>query len=369
MNQPSHPDVGEGMARVDHETGSGRKSSHRALRTCVVLAVIALSGFGVVQFARQQATGDATAAPSASAVAIQGGDNASALAAGPRFDRLENPGRTVVRDQAGAVIATFTDGARTVALTGPVRTFAEPRFTEATITTTTWVRLAPEVWTPGAEKAAWFGQWFEQARRDTSPDMFAVAMQYADGAPEEENAGGVRFRGDAIFGPVAPSGYARLEQSDFLDYLGVTYSFPDVRKAPKPAHTGALDCSGFVRMVYGYRLGYPLLGTNDPGPGLPRRAYAIAESGPGVALIPNTRTRVTSYDALQPGDLVFFEVEGGEDELDHVGIFVGIDSEGHYRFMSSRERANGPTFGDLGGTSLLDDGGTYSRAWRAARRI
>ena len=81
-------------------------------------------------------------------------------------------------------------------------------------------------------------------------------------------------------------------------------------------------------MVYGYRLGYPLLGTNNPGPGLPRRAYAIAENGPGVALIPNTGARVTAYDALQPGDLVFFEVEGSVDELDHVGIFVGIDSDG-----------------------------------------
>jgi cell wall-associated NlpC family hydrolase len=358
------------MARADRKTNSGRKSSHRALRTCVLLAVIGLSGFGVVQFARQQATGDAGTGQSATAVAIQDGDTASVLAAGPRFDRLANPGRTVVRDQSGAVLATFTDGARTVALTGPARTFAEPKFTDATITTTTWVRLAPQVWTPGAEKAAWFGQWFEQARRDTSPDVFTVAMEYADGAAAAETAKGLRFRGDAAFGPVAPSGYARLEQSDFLDYLGVTYTFPDtVRKTPKPAHLGALDCSGFVRMVYGYRHGYPLLSANDAGPGLPRRAYAMAAYGPGVELIPNTRTRVTAYDALQPGDLVFFEVEGAQDELDHVGIFVGIDSAGHYRFMSSRERANGPTFGDLGGTSLLDDDGTYSRAWRAARRI
>jgi cell wall-associated NlpC family hydrolase len=363
--------VREDMAGADLQDDPGRPGSRRALRTCVVLAVIGLSGFGVVQFARQQAVSDAAAAPSATALAIRGGGGPSAsVVAGPRYDRLANPGRTVVRDQAGAVVATFTDGARTVALTGPVRTFAEPRFTEATITTTTWVRLAPEVWTPGAENAPWFGPWFEQARRDTSPDVFDVAMQYADGAALEEDPEGLRFRGDAIFGPVAPSGYARLEQSDFLDYLGVTHTFPDAgRKAPKPAHTGALDCSGFVRMVYGYRLGFPLLGTNDAGPGLPRRAYAIAESGPGVELIPNTRTRVTDYDALQPGDLVFFEVEGDQDELDHVGIFVGIDSAGHYRFMSSRERANGPTFGDLGGTSLLDDGGTYSRAWRAARRI
>jgi cell wall-associated NlpC family hydrolase len=344
--------------------------AHRALRTGVVLAVIGLSGFGVVQFARQQATGDATSEPSATAMAIQGGGGpAPAAATGPSFDRLANPARTVVRDPSGAVIATFTDGARTVALTGPVRTFAEPRFTTATITSTTWVRLAPEPWTPGAEKADWFAQWFDAARKDTSPDVFATAMQYADGAPPEENADGLRFRGDAIFGPVEPAGYARLEQSDFLDYLGISYSFPDGRKTAKPDHNGALDCSGFVRMVYGYRLGYPLLGTNNPGPGLPRRAWAIAQNGPGVALIPNTRTRVTAYDALQPGDLLFFEVEGSVDELDHVGIFVGIDSNGHYRFMSSRERANGPTFGDLGGTSLLDDGGKYSKAWRAARRI
>ncbi|MFL6119522.1 NlpC/P60 family protein, partial [Actinophytocola sp.] len=323
-----------------------------------------------VRFAHQQASGDATAGSPATALAIQGAGGASAAVASTRFDRLTNPGRTVVRDQTGAVLATFTDGARTVALTGPARTFTEPRFTRATITTTTWVRLAPQPWTPGAEKAAWFGQWFAAARRDTGPDVFGVAMQYADGAADEKTADGLRFRGDAIFGPVEPAGYARLEQSDFLDYLGISYAFPDAgRKTPKPAHLGALDCSGFVRMVYGYRLGYPLLGTNDPGPGLPRRAWAIAEHGPGVALIPNTRTRVTAYDALQPGDLLFFEVEGTEDELDHVGIFVGTDSDGHYRFMSSRERANGPTFGDLGGTSLLDDGGMYSKGWRAARRI
>lgn len=344
-------------------------ATHRAMRTCVVLAVIGVSGFGVVQFARQQAHGDASAPP-ATAVAIQGSGEPGGPAAGPTFDRLANPDRTVVRDQAGAVLATFTDGARTVALTGPKRTLREPRFTTATITTTTWVRLAPEPWTAGAEKAPWFAQWFEQARQDTSPDVFGVAMQYFDGAPDVRNDDGLTISGDAIFGPVEPAGYARLEQSDFMDYLGISYTFPDAgRKAPKPDHWGALDCSGFVRTVYGYRLGYPLLGTNDAGPGLPRRAWAIAKNGPGVALIPNKQTRVTAYAALQPGDLLFFEVEGTADELDHVGIFVGIDSAGHYRFMSSRERANGPTFGDLGGTSLLDDGGMYSKAWRAARRI
>lgn len=335
-----------------------------------MLAVIALSAFGVVQFARQQASGDATSAPPATALAIQDDGAGGASAAGLRYDRLANPGRTVVRDQTGAVVATFTDGARTVAMTGPTRTFAEPRFTKATITTTTWVRLAPQPWAAGAEKADWFAPWFDKARQDTSPDVFATAMQYADGAPDVKNSDGLTIHGDAIFGPVEPAGYARLEQSDFLDYLGITYNFPDAgRKTAKPDHWGALDCSGFVRMVYGYRLGYPLLGTNNPGPGLPRRAWAIAENGPGVLLVPNKLTRATAYDALQPGDLLFFEVEGGPDELDHVGIYLGLDSNGHHRFMSSRERANGPTFGDLGGTSLIDDGGMYSQGWRAARRV
>src|SRR4051794_3364157 len=100
-------------------------ATHRALRTGVVLAVIGASAFGVVQFARQQATGDATAPP-ATALAIQDSGNAGTAAAGPTFDRLANPGRTEVRDQTGAVLATFTDGARTVALTGPKRTFSEP---------------------------------------------------------------------------------------------------------------------------------------------------------------------------------------------------------------------------------------------------
>jgi cell wall-associated NlpC family hydrolase len=351
------------VPRLDH----GMPVARRISQVSVVIAVIALSGFGVVHFARQT-TGGPTAAPPASALAIQ--DSDAAPAAATRFERLENPARTVQRDGTGAVVATFTDGARTVTITGPPRTFTEPQFTTATITTTTWVRLAPQEWAAGAEQAEWFGPWFEVAKQDTSPDVLDVAMQYAVGAAPEKNPDGLRIRGDAVFGPVAPGGEARLEQSDFFDYLGVPWTFPDAgRKRPKSAHAGALDCSGFVRMVYGYRLGYPLRGTNDAGPGLPRRAYAIADYGPGVALIPNERARVTAYDLLQPGDLVFFEVEGGQDILDHTGIYFGIDSAGHHRFMSSRERANGPTFGDLGGTSLLDDGGTYSQAWRAARRI
>ncbi|MBY8852659.1 C40 family peptidase, partial [Saccharothrix sp. MB29] len=83
----------------------------------------------------------------------------------------------------------------------------------------------------------------------------------------------------------------------------------------------------------------------------------------------NERRRATDYSRLQPGDLVFFEVEDDPDTLDHVGIYLGLDDGGHHRFISSRERINGPTLGDVGGTSLLDDGGFYSTSWRSVRRL
>ncbi|WP_154697157.1 hypothetical protein [Lentzea guizhouensis] len=50
--------------------------------------------------------------------------------------------------------------------------------------------------------------------------------------------------------------------------------------APDRGRYGAVDCSGYVRLVFGYRLGMPLLNTNTAGPGLPRRAFAISEFGP-----------------------------------------------------------------------------------------
>ncbi|QTR02954.1 C40 family peptidase, partial [Saccharothrix algeriensis] len=285
------------------------------------------------------------------------------------YERLTDPARTVVR-QAGDVVAVLTDTARTAVLTGPRRSFSEPQATRATVNTSSWVRLLPQPWGAGAEGGAWVGEWLPPARQDTSPDVLAIATEYLIDAPDEADAAGVRFRGDASFGPVKASGAGRQEQSDFYDYLGVPWQFPDgPRPEPEPGRYGAVDCSGYVRLVFGYRLGMPLLGTNTAGPGLPRRAYAISEFGPGVQLVPNERRRAVDYGRLQPGDLVFFEVEDDPDTLDHVGIYLGLDDAGHHRFISSRERINGPTLGDVGGTSLLDDGGFYSTAWRSARRL
>jgi hypothetical protein len=79
----------------------------------------------------------------------------------------------------------MTDGARTVALLGSERTFADPGITAATVTTSTWVRLLPRSWSAGADQQPWFRSWLDHALSDTSPDLFAVALQYLRDQPTE----------------------------------------------------------------------------------------------------------------------------------------------------------------------------------------
>ncbi|BCJ76459.1 hypothetical protein CS0771_60030 [Catellatospora sp. IY07-71] len=290
---------------------------------------------------------------------------------GLSFRRLQDPPRTEVVGQDGKPVAVLTDGSRTVQLAGPRRTFAEPRFTNAKIKSGWWVRLAPAEWTADGAEQDWFRPWLRDALADRSPDVLAVAMEYTYGAnPQKKN--GLQIAGDAAFGPLSeidPDG--RAENSDFYDYLGVSWKFSDGKKEqPSATHLRSLDCSGFLRMVYGYRLGYPLRGTNTPGVGLPRRAYAMAEFGPGAQLMPNTGKRAKGLDRLLPGDLLFFNagpVQGTN--IEHSGMYMGVDDRGHHRFISSRTTANGPTFGDLGGESILDGTGYWAVRLRTARRI
>jgi cell wall-associated NlpC family hydrolase len=309
----------------------------------------------------------------AAAPAPSGLPNAGTLAISTlAFQRRTDPARTVALDRQGTEVAVFTDGARTVRLTGPTRTFVEPAFTTTRVTTDAWVRLAPVPWHKGAQTAEWFAPWLTSALADTSPDALGVSMQYLHGAADLVDADGRRYAGDASFGPpstVDPDG--RQENSDFLDYLGISWTFPDTGpRLPKPDRYGDVDCSGFLRLVYGFRLGYPLLGGNTAGPGLPRRAYAISAFGPGLLVITNDGAVPEDLSHLQAGDLVFFDTAlNGALRTDHSGIYLGLDSQGRHRFISSRSHANGPTMGDLGGTATLDGGGYWPIRFRAARRI
>ncbi|HWM59607.1 MAG TPA: NlpC/P60 family protein [Pseudonocardia sp.] len=331
----------------------------RSRRTTLALVAVAVGVIGIAMGLARDAA-QTVAADSRLAVPVAGELH---------YQRLDRPARTIARTPTGEVVATMTDGARTIALLGPERIFADSDFTAATVTTTTWVRFLPQEWNPGAERQPWFQSWLAQALGDTSPDLFAVALQYLHGQPIQTDAAGLAYGGDAGFGPDLGGTGTREENSDFYDYLGVSWTFPDgEQETPDPARYRDVDCSGFLRLVLGYRMGYPLHNTNDPGAGLPRRAYAIAAFGPGTMIISDDGTTADDYSALQPGDLVFFNLDA-HPQIDHAAIYLGLDNSGHHRFLSSRRTADGPTLGDVGGTSLLDDGGHYSSGFRTARRI
>lgn len=269
--------------------------------------------------------------------------------------------KTVVVTRGGRT-ATFTVGARTVTLSGPARTFAEST-TTATVTSTTWVRLMRAPFTGKVDET-----WLAAALADRSPDVLAAAVQYVTGAAPILDAGGVLLAHDADFGPLQSDG-TRQEGSDFNDYLGLPWTYPSGVDQPEADQVRSLDCSGYVRMVLGHRSKLPL-GLVPDGRTLPRRAVQMAASAPGVMVIADTGARAVATQSLRPGDLVFFDVSSNDGtDIDHVGVFLGIDSAGAPRFVSSRKTANGPTLGDAGGRSTLSGTGLYALGFRAARRL
>jgi cell wall-associated NlpC family hydrolase len=279
------------------------------------------------------------------------------------FTRAESPSRTLVRDGAGSWVATFTDGARSVAVTGPTRRFAEPSVA-ATVASTTWVRLLPAPFAGRVDVA-----WLEQARADASPDVLATAMQYIAGSSDLVTADGTLLAADASYGPLQSDG-TRQEGSDWNDLQGVTATYPDTTDAPEAQQLRSLDCSGFVRMLWGTRSGIPLGLRPDGGATLPRRAVQQASSAPGVVPVADTGAQVTDLRRLQPGDLVFFDASSDDGTaIDHVGVYLGLDGGGRHRFISSRKSTDGPTMGDLRGASVLDGSGFYARAFRSTRRL
>jgi len=52
-----------------------------------------------------------------------------------------------------------------------------------------------------------------------------------------------------------------------------------------------------------------------------------------------------------------------------LGTYLGLDTDGHPRFLSSRKTPDGPTFSDTGGSSTLDGSGLYARKLRVIRRF
>ena len=104
---------------------------------------------------------------------------------------------------------------------------------------------------------------------------------------------------------------------------------------------------------------------------IPRRAWQICIGAPGVTIISNQGVQVTNFSKLGIGDLVFFDADKKKDgsAIDHVGMFIGLDTTGKHRFISSRKSIDGPTFSDFKGKSVLQGTGRYPQAFRAVRRL
>jgi cell wall-associated NlpC family hydrolase len=296
------------------------------------------------------------------------------------YQALTNPDRVEVTKH-GTWVATFTIGCYTVTLTGPTRTFSETfkkggTTHTVTVTHSKWVRVAP-----GPVDESIDERWLAcalAANEAGTPDALAIATQYIKGAPPVL-LGDLQIAGDASYGPLLPDG-TRDEGADFNDYLGLRWLYSrEAPDRPEAAQYRCLDCSGYMRMVWGYRhqlpgAGYPDTIPLSRGPQsnstLPRRSFELYVGATGIILIPNSGTQVTDLEMLNVGDLVFFDVESDDgDRLDHVGMYLGTDVAGAHRFISSRETANGPTLADKGGPSTLNGTAMYARRFRGARRL
>ncbi|MCL7382131.1 hypothetical protein [Streptomyces sp. 35G-GA-8] len=244
--------------------------------------------------------------------------------------------------------------------------------TPPTVTHTTWVRTLHRPftgeWTPSlaTQVRAW--------AVDTRPDVLAYAMMYATGAPAVTSPAldGAQIAGQSRYGPPDSAGVP-VEGADFHDYMGLAWAFPNGETQSAGAgEAGCMDCSGYVRMVYGHHMGIPMVRVDDiDGTVLPRMTKDIGPSGPGI-IVAQAADAAPPLTGMQIGDVPHFDADTSDPvpgQVDHNGIYLGIDSGGHPRFINPRRTPQGPTFGDLGGPSTLDGSGTYATTLRLIRRF
>jgi cell wall-associated NlpC family hydrolase len=277
---------------------------------------------------------------------------------------------------SGRWLASFTIGAHTVILPGPLRTLREE---EHAVRHATWVRTYPQPFRDQSFDPEWLASALAANARH-EPDILAIAMQYIAGsAPiHADDDPQLQIAGDASYGPEI--GDTRAEGSDFNDYLGIAWHYVDEgTDQPESLQYRCLDCSGYIRMVFGYRRNLPgrypgnialCRHPREDRVAIPRRAHEMASHAPGVLILRKATHRAADFLDLAAGDLVFFDADPHDGpQIDHVGIYLGRDTGGHRRFISSRKRRDGPTMSDIGGRSTLDGGGPYGQAFSAARRL
>ena len=276
---------------------------------------------------------------------------------------------TVTNAVTNVWLATYTLNCRTVTMTGDSRTFSE---NGTTVTHSTWVRALTQPFS-GTVDTTWLSANLANNKNtNDTDDVLSIASEYLQAGAKNAN-----------YGPTSTT-----EGSDFNDYLQTTWTYTphwstSLNKQVSSWTDGydtnrvnCLDCSGYMRMVWGYRSQVPMIfnpNPNTPNAAMPRKAYEIYANGPGALVnLPATNFRI--------GDLVFFDADSSSTEeigrIDHVGMFIGTDQNGNLRFIHSRKSENrGPTFTlDTYGKSILNDDGTgqylyYVNALKGGRRL
>jgi hypothetical protein len=124
--------------------------------------------------------------------------------------------------------------------------------------------------------------------------------------------GGLQVAGDASYGPLVDG--EREEGSDFNDYLGITWSYPERNDLPEERQAQCLDCSGFIRMVFGFRRHLPgRLCEHDSALSQAARSRRVEEHE--VANV------VDLFTIVWVGSIREFAEELAENELAHVRFY------------------------------------------------
>lgn len=285
---------------------------------------------------------------------------------------------TFTQGDIGVRVITTTGGNTTgTAIYDNFKVNAATWPTPPTVTHNTWVRALPYPfvgWT--ADVAAWL----RNAAEDTTPDALAYAVSYINGGPviTDPRRSNKQVLGVSGYGPLNPDG-TRIEGADFNDYIGITWIYlaseGGTTDTAEASQLHCLDCSGLVRMVFGYWLGLPMtqaVAAYFDGLNIPRNTQYMGPSGPGVVIASMPASAPATTD-LRIGDVLFFDADQSDEaegQIDHCGIYLGVDdNSGLKRFISSRKTVNGPTFGDCGGPSVIGSSGTYSTRFRKIRRF
>lgn len=313
----------------------------------------------------------------------------SGACAAPATFTFTTSGDSTVASTGGQAVAWFTAGAYTVRMVGPTRTFTWGNPALVTLKSTAWVRTLASPFRADMPAQA-RSDWLNAARAVNcaaptgTKDVLAIAFEYVEGTPLH-------------------AGYAY--GADFHDYLGVAWDPPDAGvRSPDPTLLGELDCSGYVRLVWGARSNFTYKGASSSVPlsldafagMLPRRSSQQYVSGPGKVIVPfrlvppggaatNGGTPTSAeVSALAAGDLVFFDTScdygvsnpscsaDPSVAIGHVGMFLGKDTASNLRFLSGRASSDGPTIGNVSAWSIVNAATAsswFAKRFRAARRL